>query len=142
MRQIGHQVLFAAHAGLAQLLARRFGLEELAQVESLHELGQRALGLFAQPPVGLLPRARPVAGPAADRAGWITPFMRDRIRSPCSSGAATVSTVAKVESATRIVTALRSSVREYSSSIMRAVRYSSEIEVDHLAHHQDAGQHP
>jgi hypothetical protein len=56
-------VLFAAHAGLAQLLARGFGLEELAQVESLHELGQRTLGLVAQPGVRLADERGPLLGP-------------------------------------------------------------------------------
>jgi hypothetical protein len=56
-------VLFTAHAGLAQLLARGFGLEELAQVESLHKLGQRTLRLFTQPRVALADERGPLLGP-------------------------------------------------------------------------------
>src|SRR6185436_12613114 len=68
-----------------------------------------------------------------------TAFMRLPSESPASSGIAKVSTVATAAMAAKSIARTRVLVRFSAIRLSMAV---SEIEVDHLAHHQHADRHP
>src|SRR5262245_55598054 len=68
-----------------------------------------------------------------------TVFIRFSRLSPASSGMASVSTVAKAATAANSIAMKRGSC---SLVMRRSIMAGSEIEIDHLAHHQDADRHP
>src|SRR5437868_4109384 len=68
-----------------------------------------------------------------------TVFIRLSRLSPANSGMVSVSTVANAATAANSIAMKRGSC---SLEIRRSIMAGSKIEIDHLAHHQDADQHP